>query len=84
MDFHNKAAGHERRLATYLTENLQYTFKPFEQYIYATQILQAECLGTAYRLFRRQWRGSGKEYCAGALYVHFGVIPSLSVWSPAL
>ena len=67
MDFHNKAAGHERRLATYLTENLQYTFKPFEQYIYATQILQAECLGTAYRLFRRQWKGDGKEYCAGAL-----------------
>ena len=67
MDFHNKAAGHERRLATYLTENLQYTFKPFEQYVYATQILQAECLGTAYRLFRRQWKGPGKEYCAGAL-----------------
>ena len=67
MDFHNKATGHERRLATYLTENLQYTFKPFEQYIYATQVLQAECLGTAYRLFRRQWKGPGKEYCAGAL-----------------
>lgn len=67
MDFHNKAGGHERRLATYLTENLQYTFKPFEQYIYATQLLQAECLGTAYRLFRRQWKGPGREYCAGAL-----------------
>lgn len=67
MDFHNKAAGHERRIATYLTENLQYTFKPFEQYIYATQLLQAECLGAAYRLFRRQWKGPGKEYCAGAL-----------------
>lgn len=23
MDFHNKAAGHERRLATYLAENLR-------------------------------------------------------------
>ena len=71
MDFHNKAVGHERRLATYLTENLQYTFKPFEQYIYATQLLQAECLGTAYRLFRRQWKGPGKEYCAGALCWQF-------------
>lgn len=67
MDFHNKAAGHERRLATYLTENMQYTFKPFEQYVYATQLLQAECLGTAYRLFRRQWKGPSHEYCAGAL-----------------
>ena len=67
VDFHNKAAGHERRLATYLEENLQFTFKPFEQYIYATQILQAEALSTAHRLFRRQWKGPGKEYCAGAL-----------------
>ena len=67
INFHNKAVGHERRLATYLTENMRYTFKPFEQYVYATQLLQAECLGTAYRLFRRKWKGPGQEYCAGAL-----------------
>lgn len=67
VDFHNKAAGHERRLTTYMSENLQFTFKPFEQYIYATQLLQAEAVGTAYRLFRRQWQGPGKEHCAGAL-----------------
>lgn len=36
-------------------------------YVYFTQIVQAEALGTAYRLWRRNWRGKGKEYTAGAL-----------------
>lgn len=81
VDFHNKAAGHERRLATYLTENLQFTFKPFEQYIYATQLLQAEALGTAYRLFRRQWQGPGKEYCAGALVWQLNDCWPVTSWS---
>ena len=81
VDFHNKAAGHERRLATYLTENLQFTFKPFEQYIYATQLLQAEAFGTAYRLFRRQWKGPGKEYCAGALVWQLNDCWPVTSWS---
>lgn len=36
-------------------------------YVYYTQIMQAEALASAYRLWRREWRGRGKEYCAGAL-----------------
>jgi len=48
-------------------ENMQYKFEPIEQFIYCTQLLQAECLASAYRLWKRQWRGPGKEYCAGAL-----------------
>ena len=67
VDFHNKADGHERRIALYLVENMQYTFEPFEQFIYCTQLMQAECLASAYRLWKRQWKGPGKEYCAGAL-----------------
>lgn len=67
IDHHNKATGHERRLALYLVENLRYTFSPIEKYIYATQLMQAECLSTAYRLWRRQWKGPGREYIAGAL-----------------
>ncbi|CAZ81256.1 unnamed protein product [Tuber melanosporum] len=67
IDHHNKATGHERRIALYLVENIRYTFSPIEQYIYATQLMQAECLSTAYRLWRRQWQGPGKEYVAGAL-----------------
>ena len=67
VDFHNKADGHERRIALYLVENMQYTFQPFEQFIYCTQLMQAECHASAYRLWRRQWKGPGREYCAGAL-----------------
>lgn len=67
IDFHNKASGHERRIALYLVENMQYRFEPLEQFIYCTQLMQAECLAGAYRLWRRQWKGPGKEYCAGAL-----------------
>ncbi|KAI1933301.1 hypothetical protein LOZ12_002386 [Ophidiomyces ophidiicola] len=67
IDFHNKAAGHERRLATYLVENFRYRFEPLEKYINYTQAMQADCLATAYRLWRREWKGPGQEYCAGAL-----------------
>ena len=67
IDFHNKAAGHSRRLAIYMEENLQYQHQPLEYYIYCTQLMQAECLSTAYRLWKRKWRGPGREYCGGAL-----------------
>ncbi|KAL7274029.1 hypothetical protein RUND412_003089 [Rhizina undulata] len=67
IDFHNKAEGHERRLALYLVENFRYAFTPLEAYIYSTQLLQAEALATAYRLWRRNWKGPGREYTAGAL-----------------
>ena len=67
VDFHNKADGHERRIALYLVENMQYKFEPFEQYVYCTQLMQAECLASAYRLWKRQWKGPGREYCAGTL-----------------
>jgi len=67
VDFHNKADGHERRIALYLVENFRYAPDPIEQFIYSTQLMQAECLASAYRLWKRQWKGPGKEYCAGAL-----------------
>ncbi|CAI6092577.1 unnamed protein product [Clonostachys chloroleuca] len=64
MDFHNKADGHERRIATYLVEN----FRPKEDlksHIYLTQLCQAEALSYAYRGWRRQW---GEErHCGGVL-----------------
>ncbi|KAI5807728.1 family 2 glycosyl hydrolase [Peziza echinospora] len=67
VDFHNKADGHERRIALYLVENITYTFHPFEQFIYSTQLMQSECLSSAYRLWRRNWKGPGREYTGGAL-----------------
>ena len=67
VSFHNKAAGHDRRLAIYLAENIRFRFEPFEYFIYCTQVMQAECIGTAFQLWKRQWQGPEKEYCAGAL-----------------
>ncbi|THH31326.1 hypothetical protein EUX98_g2891 [Antrodiella citrinella] len=40
---------------------------PQSSYVYYTQIMQAETLASAYRLWRRNWKGRGREYTAGAL-----------------
>ncbi|KAK7061680.1 beta-mannosidase B [Favolaschia claudopus] len=63
---HNKADGFERRLELYLVENFKHSFE-MESYVYYTQIMQAETLAAAYRLWRRNWAGKGREYTAGAL-----------------
>ncbi|KAI9792144.1 MAG: hypothetical protein M1833_001258 [Piccolia ochrophora] len=81
MDFHNKAAGHERRLACYLSENIRYSLSPTEYSVYCTQLIQAECLGCAHRLWRRQWQGPGKEYCAGALVWQMNDCWPVTSWS---
>jgi len=62
----DKEDGFERRLELYLMENFRHAFD-MESYIYYTQAMQAECLAAAYRLWRREWRGRGKESTAGAL-----------------
>jgi beta-mannosidase len=64
IDFHNKAAGHERRIATYLVENVRLTTE-LPAYIHLTQLIQAEALSYAYRGFRKQWGEDRK--CGGAL-----------------
>ena len=38
-----------------------------DSYVYYTQVMQAECLAAAYRLWRRNWKGPGREYTSGAL-----------------
>jgi len=63
---HNKATGFERRLELYLVENFKHSFE-MESYIYFTQLMQAETLASAYRLWRRNWRGRGRENTAGSL-----------------
>jgi len=67
LDHHNKADGSERRLALYVMENLRVDAMDLESWVYATQLVQAECLAFAYRSCRREWRGLGREYCGGNL-----------------
>ena len=64
MDFHNKAAGHERRIATYLVENFRMQ-TDLKKYIHLTQLSQAEALMFGYRGWRRRW--GQKRHCGGAL-----------------
>ena len=54
LDFHNKADGHERRIATYLVENVR-TATKLEDYIHLTQLVQCEALMFGYRGWRKQW-----------------------------
>jgi len=67
VEFHNKADCAERRIAAYLAENMRFEHKPFEAYIYSTQLMQAEALSNAYRTWRRNWKGPGRELTSGAL-----------------
>ncbi len=83
VDFHNKADGHERRIALYLAENIRYAPDPLEAFVYATQLVQAECLASAYRLWRRMWRGPGREHCAGALVWQTNDCWPVTSWSIA-
>ncbi|KAL3440945.1 glycoside hydrolase superfamily [Aspergillus insuetus] len=66
MDFHNKAAGHARRLATYLSENFLVP-ADLASYVHVTQILQAETMRYAYKAWRRMWGVPGARQCGGVL-----------------
>ncbi|KAH9077149.1 beta-mannosidase [Lactarius deliciosus] len=77
---HNKAAGFERRLELYLVENFRHGFD-MESYVYYTQIMQAETLAAAYRLWRRNWAGPGKQYTAGALVWQINDCWPVTSWS---
>lgn len=44
----------------------------YPSYVYYTQVMQAETLASAYRLWRRNWKGRGREYTAGALVWQVG------------
>ncbi|KAK5657006.1 hypothetical protein OQA88_3529 [Cercophora sp. LCS_1] len=83
VDFHNKADGHERRIALYLVENMRYAPDPLEHFVYSTQLMQAECLASAYRLWKRQWKGPGREYNGGALVWQINDCWPVTSWSMA-
>lgn len=81
VDFHNKADGHERRIALYLVENFRYAPDPIEQFVYCTQLMQGECIASAYRLWKRQWKGPRREYCGGALVWQINDCWPVTSWS---
>lgn len=64
LDFHNKADGHERRIATYLVENFR-TKTDLAAFIHLTQLVQSEALMFGYRGWRKRW--GQQRFCGGAL-----------------
>jgi beta-mannosidase len=63
LDFHNKAAGHVRRLSTYLSESFPIP-ADLAPYVHATQVLQAETMRYAYKAWRRMWGAPGQGSAA--------------------
>lgn len=80
LDFHNKADGHERRIATYLVENVR-TAAPndLETHIYLTQLIQCEALMFGYRGWRKQW--GNNRHCGGALVWQLNDCWPVTSWS---
>ncbi|KAK9481830.1 glycoside hydrolase superfamily [Lipomyces starkeyi] len=78
LDFHNKADGHERRIATYLVENVRQV-PDLPGYIHLTQLIQAEALMFGYRGWRKQW-GENRR-CGGALVWQFNDCWPTASWS---
>ena len=59
MDHHNKSSDGPRRLAAYLNDTLR-VHDTLEDYVYATQFVQAEAMAAAYGGWRRRWQGPGE------------------------
>lgn len=64
---HNKATGWEGRLAKYIVDNVR-CGPSLDDYVYATQFVQAEAVASAFSAWRSKFKGgvAGAE-CAGAL-----------------
>jgi beta-mannosidase len=80
LDFHNKADGHERRIATYLVENFRTDYdNSLEGYIHLTQLSQSDALMYGYRGWRKQW--GEKRLCGGALVWQLNDCWPVTSWS---
>ena len=66
VEHHNRSTAGYRHLAVYLSDNVRYP-ATLEEYIYATQLLQAEAMQSAISGWRRTWGGPGRFGCGGAL-----------------
>ncbi len=66
LEFHNKATDGPRRLIAYLNDTVRIPER-LEDYLYASQLMQAEALAAAYRGWRRRFGGPGRYAVAGAL-----------------
>lgn len=85
MTHHNKASnltlpdGH-RRLAVYYADTLRAP-RDLAEYVYGTQLVQAEAMRYAYSSFRRRFQGPGQHYVSGALVWQLNDCWPVSSWA---
>ncbi|KAK7753810.1 hypothetical protein SLS62_004176 [Diatrype stigma] len=70
MDFRNRAIDHERRMITYVAENYLVKYD-LPSYTHLTQVVQADTMHTAYKIWRREWGKPGSRKCGGVLVWQF-------------
>lgn len=51
------------------------------RYVYLTQLMQSEAVGSAYQTWRRNWKGPRKEYSAGAIVWQLNDTWPVSSWA---
>ena len=51
------------------------------RYVYLTQLMQSEAVGSAYQTWRRNWKGPNKEYSAGAIVWQLNDTWPVSSWA---
>ncbi|KAK2751541.1 hypothetical protein FQN55_000262 [Onygenales sp. PD_40] len=83
MEWHNKCIGAPDNSADYCKDNIPFDSVTLQGYIYGTQLSQSEAVSTAYRSWRRLWRGPGQEYCSGALVWQLNDCWSATSWAIA-
>ncbi|TFK22003.1 beta-mannosidase [Coprinopsis marcescibilis] len=82
MGQHIRAGAYERRFAIVMNENFRHVAaKDFNKYRFNTQVMQSEAVGYAYQVWKREWRGRGKEFCGGVLVWQFNDCWPVTSWS---
>ncbi|KAK5991740.1 Beta-mannosidase B [Cladobotryum mycophilum] len=83
MAWHNKGERGPENIVKYGVDNIPFDERSLRGYMYCSQLIQSEGLSTAFRGWRRLWRGLGREYCAGALVWQLNDCWPVSSWSVA-
>ncbi|CAK7211326.1 hypothetical protein SBRCBS47491_001086 [Sporothrix bragantina] len=81
IDCHNKSEGAHTRISRYLAENFRYDMTSLSNFSYASQLMQSEAYVYALQHWKRQFRGPGRESCAGAIIWQLNDVYPCTSWA---
>ncbi|CAK7205393.1 hypothetical protein SEUCBS139899_008164 [Sporothrix eucalyptigena] len=81
IDCHNKSEGAHTRISRYLAENFRYDMTNLSNFSYASQLMQSEAYVYALQHWKRQFRGPGRESCAGAIIWQLNDVYPCTSWA---